>query len=102
MGRRVQHVLREPRSTARPTGSGCAWSCWYANHTMASGRPSGQAWEAVQHGLNEMLLSPAVKRRAGIELRPQGVDADAVAAGDDGRPVQADAEAGLIPNFAAV
>jgi hypothetical protein len=27
-----------------------------------------------------LLLSPAVKRRAGIELRPQGVDADAVAA----------------------
>ena len=54
---------------------------WFANHTMASGRPSGQAWEAVQHGLNEMLLSPAIKRRAGIELRrPQGVDADVVAA----------------------
>jgi hypothetical protein len=32
-------------------------------------------------GLNELLLlSPAVKRRAGIELRPQAVDADAVAA----------------------
>ena len=29
---------------------------------------------------NELLLSPAVKRRAGIELQPQGVDADAVAA----------------------
>ena len=40
----------------------------------------GSAWEAVQHGLNELLLSPAVKRRAGIEVRPQGVDADAVAA----------------------
>ena len=53
---------------------------WFANHTMASGRPSGQAWIAIQHGLNELLLSPAIKRRAGIELRPQGVDADADAA----------------------
>ena len=30
--------------------------------------------------LDELLLSPAVKRHAVIELRPQGVDADAVAA----------------------
>jgi hypothetical protein len=50
---------------------------WFANHTMSSGRPSAGAWEAVQHGLNELLLSPAVKRRAGIELKPSGVDADA-------------------------
>ena len=47
---------------------------------MSSGRPSAGAWEAVQHGLNELLLSPAVKRRAGIELKPSGVDADAVVA----------------------
>jgi hypothetical protein len=43
---------------------------WFANHTMACGRPSGQAWIAIQHGLNE-LLSPAVKRRAGIEVTSQ-------------------------------
>ena len=53
---------------------------WFANHTMASGRPSGSAWEAIQHGLNEMLLSPAIKRRAGIELKSQNVDADEEAA----------------------
>ena len=53
---------------------------WFANHTMASGRPSANAWMAVQHGLNEMLISPAMKRRAGIELKPQVVDADEVAA----------------------
>jgi len=47
---------------------------------MASGRPSGSAWEAVPHGLNGLLLSPAIKRRAGIELRPQGVDVDVDAA----------------------
>jgi hypothetical protein len=52
----------------------------FANHIMASGRPSARAWDAVQHGLNEMLLSPAVKRRAGIELRRDAVDADMVAA----------------------
>jgi hypothetical protein len=53
---------------------------WYANHTMASGRPSAQAWDAVQHGLSELLISPAVKRRSGIELRPSAVDEDENAA----------------------
>ena len=48
---------------------------------MCSGRPvSSNPWGAIQHGLNELLLSPAVKRRAGIELPPQGVDVDADAA----------------------
>jgi len=28
-------------------------------------------------GSTKLLLSPAIKRRAGIELRPQAVDADA-------------------------
>jgi hypothetical protein len=53
---------------------------WFANHTMASGRPSAQAWDAVQHGLSELLISPAVKRRSGIEVRPSAVDEDAVQA----------------------
>jgi hypothetical protein len=52
---------------------------WFANHTMASGRPSDQAWAAIQHGLNELLLSPAVKRRGGIELK-RAVDVDEYAA----------------------
>ena len=52
----------------------------FANHIMASGRPSARAWDAVQHGLNEMLLSPAIKRRAGIELKSQAVDVDEDAA----------------------
>jgi hypothetical protein len=52
---------------------------WFANHTMASGRPSAQAWDAIQHGLSELLISPAVKRRSGIELRPSP-DADEKAA----------------------
>jgi hypothetical protein len=33
----------------------------------------------VPHGLNELLLSPVVKRRAGIELK-RAVDVDADAA----------------------
>jgi hypothetical protein len=54
---------------------------WFANRAMCSGRPvSGHTWAAIQHGLNEMLLSPAIKRRASIELKRPGVDADAVAA----------------------
>jgi hypothetical protein len=53
---------------------------WFANRAMVSGRPvSGHTWGAIQHGLNEMLLSPAIKRRAGIELKP-AVDVDADAA----------------------
>ena len=53
---------------------------WFANHTMASGRPTANAWSAIQSGLTELLLSPAVKRRAGIEVRPQTADEDADAA----------------------
>ena len=44
--------------------------------------PSANQWTAVQRGLDELLVSPAVKRRAGIELRRNGLDADAVAAGE--------------------
>ena len=46
---------------------------------MASRLPSGSAGEAVQHGLKELLLSPTVKRRAGIESK-RAVDVDADAA----------------------
>jgi hypothetical protein len=64
--------------------SDCDWvrlrlELWHANREMASSRPSAQAWAAVQHGLSEMLLSPAVKRRAGIEMT-RDVDDDADAA----------------------
>jgi len=40
---------------------------------------SSQAWKIFQDGLTELLISPAAKRRAGIELKPAS-DADAVAA----------------------
>ena len=37
---------------------------------------------AIQRGLDELLVSPAVKRHAGIELWCKGVDEDVVAAGE--------------------
>lgn len=53
---------------------------WYVNAVMTSGQvPSAHQWSAVQRGLDELLVSPAVKRRAGIELK-KCVDGDAVAA----------------------
>jgi hypothetical protein len=54
---------------------------WNADQVLRSGKPiSGNTWAGVQHGLTEMLISPAAKRRAAIELKPPGVDADEVAA----------------------
>jgi hypothetical protein len=52
---------------------------WYANMVMRDGARSATVWRVVQHGLTEMLVSAAVKRRAGIELRPS-VDVAAVEA----------------------
>ena len=55
-----------------------------AHHLMmtAGQVPSANQWTTIQRGLDELLVSPAVKRRAGIELRCKGVDADVVAAGE--------------------
>jgi hypothetical protein len=39
-------------------------------------------WATIQRGLDELLVSPAVKRRAGIGLRRKGVDSNVVAAGE--------------------
>ena len=59
------------------------WELWYANAVMTAGQvPSANQWTTIQRGLDELLVSPAVKRRAGIELRRRGVDADVVAAGE--------------------
>jgi len=44
------------------------WELWHANQAMRSGRPiPGNTWAAIQHGLTELLVSPAVKRRVAIE-----------------------------------
>ena len=57
------------------------WELWYASTVMTAGQvPSANMWTSIQRGLDELLVSPAVKRRAGIELRRIGVDADGVAA----------------------
>ena len=57
------------------------WELWHANKLLTGRRQlTPSAWSAVQAGMNEMLLSPAIKRRAGIEVKPQSVDADEVAA----------------------
>ena len=59
------------------------WELSYANTAMTAGQvPSANQWTAIQRGLDELLVSPAVKRRAGIELRRRGVDEDVVAAGE--------------------
>jgi hypothetical protein len=59
------------------------WELWYANAVMTAGQvPSANQWTTIQRGLDELLVSPAVKRRAGIELRRRGVDADVMAAGE--------------------
>src|SRR6185295_8586138 len=35
---------------------------WYANAAMTCGRPlSGNTWPTIQHGLTELLISPAAK-----------------------------------------
>src|SRR6478736_5274218 len=50
---------------------------WHANGLLTSGKPiSPSSWRQVQHGLSDMLISPAAKRRVGIELKPPVVDAD--------------------------
>ena len=54
---------------------------WNANQAMRSPRPpSGQTWATIQHGLTELLVSPAAKRRAAIELQAPGPDPDENAA----------------------
>ena len=54
---------------------------WNANEVMRSGKPiSGTTWAGIQHGLNALLISPAEKRRAAIEVKPLGPDADQDAA----------------------
>jgi hypothetical protein len=54
------------------------WELWHANETMR--KPTAAAWDTVQHGLNELLVSPAAKRRAAIELKAAGPDSDEIAA----------------------
>jgi hypothetical protein len=52
---------------------------WQADKLVRSGQPTANQWAALQRGMDELLISPAVKRRAGIELK-RAVDVDADAA----------------------
>jgi hypothetical protein len=52
----------------------------YGNRLLTGGRIGSQAWAVFQNGLNELLISPADKRRAGIELKPPATDPDEEAA----------------------
>ena len=45
---------------------------WFANRTMAGGPPTAEGLASHPEWLNEMLLSPAVKRRAAIEVKRAG------------------------------
>ena len=54
---------------------------WNADQVLRSGKPiSGNTWAGIQHGLTEMLISPAAKRAAAIEVKAVGPDEDADAA----------------------
>jgi hypothetical protein len=53
---------------------------WFADKLVGSGQPTANQWVAALHGWDELLISPAVKRRAGIELRKHAADVDADAA----------------------
>ena len=53
---------------------------WFANTAMRSPRLSSTAWQQVQRGLTDMLISPAAKRRCAIEMKAAGPDEDADAA----------------------
>jgi hypothetical protein len=73
------------RSVEAQFVSGADWArarleMWFVSRIMTAAEvPSANQWSAVQHGLSELLLSPAIKRRAGIELKRAG-DSDEVAA----------------------
>jgi hypothetical protein len=68
------------RSCAAPFYSDADWvrarlELFHLNALMTGRRQlTPSAWSEVQAGLNELLLSPVVKRRAGIELRCKGFD----------------------------
>lgn len=54
---------------------------WFTNEIL-TGRVelSASNWARVQSGMNELLISPADKRRAGIELKKATADPDEAAA----------------------
>jgi hypothetical protein len=54
---------------------------WFGHQLVSGGRaPGAQAWSTFQSGLQALLVSPAEKRRLGIDARPTVVDNDELAA----------------------
>lgn len=54
--------------------------CLFINRSISGEKVSAVAWQAVQSGLNALLVSPADKRRVGIELNKSTSDPDEDAA----------------------
>lgn len=54
--------------------------CLFINASITGDRVSAVAWQAIQSGLNALLVSPAEKRRAGVELNRVTADPDEDAA----------------------
>ena len=58
-----------------------AWELFNANQLFTGAKSwTPAAWSQVQRGLSELLVSPADKRRAGIELKAAASDPDEDAA----------------------
>lgn len=53
---------------------------YFVNSLLVGEKIGAQAWQAVQAGLSALLVSPADKRRAGIELKKATSDPDEDAA----------------------
>ena len=53
---------------------------WFGNTILTGDKVGAMAWATFQSGLSELLISPADKRRAGIELKPPVADPDEEAA----------------------
>ena len=77
----------EPMFFSEADWERAAWELYYANLLFTGARQwTPVAWSAVQHGLSDLLVSAADKRRAGIELKAAAGDPDAEAAvADHGR-----------------
>ena len=53
---------------------------WHCDQVLKGERITAASWAQIQAGLGALLVSPADKRRAGIEVVPSGRDEDADAA----------------------
>ena len=73
-----------------------AWELWHANVVLTGDKIAANSWAQIQHGLTELLISPAAKRRAAIELKPTTPDRDEVAAVSMMSSLSVEAESGAM------